>query len=139
MLSFCLIAFISACESDELQPFHAKGEIIAVTGGCYLDVVLIEVENPKGIGNAGHFSTIGNEVDVSYSNAINVPYFSKIGISDSVPQTTGTELYFEYREITEEEWEESNFFISDPAMICTTIYGSPTGTPMIITKVISYK
>jgi len=127
------------CDSDELAPHHARGKIIAVTGGCYLDVVLIEVEDPKGIGNAGHFSTIGNEIDVTYNNAINVPYFSKIGIPDSVPQIVGTELYFEYREITEEEKEESSLFVSNPAMICLAIYGPPSGTPMIIEKIISYK
>ena len=142
-LSFLLVSFFAfvvtlGCNDDEPTSNYAKGKIIAVTGGCYLDVVLIEVENPMGIGNAGHFSTIGNEVDVTYSNAINVPYFSKIGIPDSVPQIVGTELYFECQEITADEEAESGFFTSS-AMFCTTDHIPPSGAPFIITKVISFK
>lgn len=77
LLLFSLM--VVGCEKkEELLPNHAKGKIIAVTTQCYGEVVVIEVENPKGIGLSGTFSTIGDEIDISYNNAIGVPYFSKI-------------------------------------------------------------
>ncbi len=137
---FLLLSLMGAgCEKDEeLPPFHAKGKIIAVTTMCYGETVLIEVENPKGLGVKETFSTIGKEIDISYDNAIGVPYFSKIGILDSVPQTVGTQLYFEYRELTDEE-KEQNLFLPDPTVFCPAIYGSPTVVQFIITKIINYK
>lgn len=137
---FLLLNLMGAgCEKDEeLPPFHAKGKIIAVTTMCYGEIVLIEVENPKGLGVKETFSTIGKEIDISYDNAIGVPYFSKIGIPDSVPQTVGTQLYFEYRELTDEE-KEQNLFLPDPTVFCPAIYGSPTVVQFIITKIINYK
>jgi hypothetical protein len=137
---FLLLSLIGVgCEkNDELLPYHAKGKIIAVTAMCYGETVLIEVENPKGIGIADSFSTIGGEINISYENAIGIPYFSKIGIPDSVPQTVGTWLYFEYRELTEEEKEE-NLFSPDTPTICLGIYGAPTSNRFIITKIISYQ
>ena len=139
LLLLSVILLTSGCKNDdELLPNHAKGEIIAVTGGCYGEIVLIEVENPSGIGTSGHFSTINKEVDINYINAIRVPYFSKIGIPDSVPQVTGTKLYFEYREMTSEEWSEANLFSPDPPIFCTTDHIPPSGTPFIITRIISY-
>ena len=125
-------------KEDELPPYHAKGKIIAVTSQCYGEEVVIEVENPKELGLSGTFSTIGNQIDISYINAISVPYFSKIGIPDSIPQTVGTWLYFEYRELTEEEIEQ-NLFSPDPPINCLLIYGSPTTKLLVITKIISYK
>ena len=128
------------CNKDDKLPlYHAKGTIIAVTGGCYSETVLIEVENPKGIGLKGTFSTLRKEINISYENAIGVPYFSKIGIPDTVPQTIGTWLYFEYRELTEEERHQSSLFSPDPTIICPAIYGPPSATPFMIVKIISYK
>jgi hypothetical protein len=136
---FLFLSLIGAgCEKeDELPPFHAKGKIIAVTAMCYGEIVLIEVENPKGLGVKETFSTIGKEIDISYDNAIGVPYFSKIGIPDSVPQTVGTQLYFEYRELTEEERGQSNLFSTYPPIVCQAIYGPPTAKTLIITKIIN--
>jgi hypothetical protein len=129
----------TGCKKEELEPFHAKGRIIEITGGCYGEIVLIEVENPKGIGEAGTFNYLGEEKRITYRNAIAVPYFSKIGIPDIVPQTVGTWLYFEYRELTEEEWEHSNLFLPDHPLICPAIYGSPSAPRLIITNVIDFK
>lgn len=137
ILLFNLIG--AGCEKEEeLPPNHAKGKIIAVTSQCYGEIVVIEVENPKGIGFSGTFSTIGNEIDISYDNAIGVPYFSKIGIPDTVPQTIGTWLHFEYRELTEEEKKQTLFF-PDTNVFCPAIYGSPIVAQLIITNVINCK
>ncbi|MDP3916078.1 MAG: hypothetical protein Q8R96_20300 [Bacteroidota bacterium] len=130
----------AGCEKEEeLAPYHAQGKIIEVTGGCYGEIVLIEVENPSGIGLPGTFSEPGKEDEaITYRNAIGVPYFSKIGIHESVPQTIGTWFYFEYRELTNEE-KENLFISSNPPLICPTNIISPTNAPLIITKIISYK
>jgi len=133
------ITSVRCNKDDKLPPYHAKGTIIAVTGGCYGEIVLIEVENPKGIGLKGTFSTYYKEVDVSYDNAIGVPYFSKIGIPDTVPQTIGTWLYFEYRELTEEERNQSDLWSPDPPIVCPAIYVPPSATSFMIVKIISYK
>jgi hypothetical protein len=131
----------TGCEKDEgLPPYHAKGKIIDITGGCYGEIVLIEVEKPKGIGFPGTFSYEGKENEsITYKNAIGVPYFSKIGISDSIPQTKGTWLYFEYRERTEEEMGQSSLFAPDPPVFCTANIGPPSANPLLITKIINYK
>lgn len=142
-ISFIILlwGFIGAgcAKEDELLPFHAKGKIIAVTSMCYGEMVLIEVENPKGLGVKGAFTTQGKEINVSYTNAIGVPYFSKIGIPDSLPQTVGIQLYFEYRELTEDEKVESSLFEAAYPMTCLGIYGSPSAKRLLITKIISYK
>jgi hypothetical protein len=53
---------VAGCDKDEkLPPYHAKGKIIEVTGGCYGEIVLIEVENPTGIGLPGTFPEPGKE------------------------------------------------------------------------------
>ena len=141
LLPLCVVLLGAGCEKDEdLSPNHAKGKIIEVTSGCYGEIVLIEVENPKGIGLSGSFSYPGDENEaITYKNAIGVPYFSKIGIPDSVPQSTGTWLYFEYRELTEEERNQSSLFSPDPPIVCQALYGSPNANTLIITKIIRYK
>ncbi|MBN2638083.1 MAG: hypothetical protein JXR65_03230 [Bacteroidales bacterium] len=138
---FLLFALLSAgCQKDEdLPPNHAKGKIIEVTSGCYGEIVLIEVENPKGIGLSGSFSYPGDENElITYKNAIGVPYFSKIGIPDSVPQNTNTWLYFEYRELTNEE-KEILFNSSNPPLFCPANIITPSNVSYFITKIISYK
>lgn len=131
----------NGCDKEKLlPPNHAKGKIIKVTGGCYGEIVLIEVENPKGLGSEGTFATIG-EADkrISYSNAIGVPYFSKTGIPVAVPQTVGTWLYFEFRELTEEEKQNGNLFSPNPLPICQMNISPPSVNRLIITNIISYK
>ncbi len=132
----------AGCEKeDELPPNQAKGKIILVTGMCYGETVLIEVETPTGIGLPGTFSYLGEQDKaISYQNAIGVPYFSKIGIPNSVPQTEGTWIYFEYRELTDEEMKNSNLYSSNsPPITCTANYVPPTRKNLIITKVIEFK
>ena len=139
LLLFSLMC--AGCKKDEeLPPYHAKGKIIEITGGCYGEIVLIEVENPKGIGLSGTFSYEWSENEsITYNNAIGVPYFSKIGIPGSVPQTKGTWLYFEYRERTEKEIGQSSLFAPDPPPMCFMNIIPPYAKPLIITKIISYK
>ncbi len=141
LLLMCSIGLVTSCDkNDDLEPNQAKGKIIAVTGGCYGEVVLIEVDDPNGIGLSGTFSELG-KVDeaITYQNAIAIPYFSKIGIEDTVPQTIGTELYFEYRELTEDEREQSLLFSPNPPPICTANIGPPPAKSFIITKIINFK
>lgn len=140
LMPLCLLLLGTGCEKEEELPsYHAKGKIIEVTGGCYGEIVLIEVENPQGVGLPGTFSVPGNEDEaITYRNAIGVPYFSKIGIPDFVPQTIGTWLYFEFRELTTKE-KENLFSSSNSPLICPANIISPTNVPLIITEIISYK
>ena len=127
-------------EQEKLPLNHAKGTIIDVTSQCYGEVVLIEVDNPQGIGTAGTFTRIGDRQNpLTYQNAISVPYFSKIGIPDSVPQTIGTKLYFTYRELTEEERQAPYLFSTNPPIHCTAVTGPPSANYYTITKIISYQ
>jgi hypothetical protein len=140
IILFCSFLSTGCKKHEELPPYHAKGTIISVTGGCYGEVVLIEVENPPRIGLSGTFSFIGNtDKGVTYHNAIGVPYFSKSGIPDAVPQKVGTRLYFEYRNITEEERGQSTLFSPDPPIVCLAIYGPPSANYYIIKNIISFK
>lgn len=123
---------------EDLPPNHAKGVIIEVFGGCYGEFVLIEVENPNGIGLTGTFYEPGKESEaITYNNAIGVPYFSKIGLADSIPQAIGTRLYFQYRQLTGQE-KENLFLSSDKNLICPANIIPPKCMPLLITKVISY-
>jgi hypothetical protein len=130
----------AGCKEEELPPNQAKGKIILVTGQCYGETVLIEVENPKGIGLSGTFSFVGEpEKKITYQNGIGVPYFSKIGLSGTIPQKVGTWLCFEYRELTDDETKNGDLYSPNPPIACPTIYGGPTRKNLIITKVIEFK
>lgn len=140
---FLLLLFMSAlsgCDKDEnyLPVKSVVGRIIGVTGMCYGDIVMIEVYNQKGLGVSGTFSTYGGQFEVSYNNAIGVPYFSKIGLPESIPQRIGTVLEFEYRELTEEERNDPNLFFSYEGG-CLLFLTGPNVKRMMITKVIKYK
>ncbi len=139
MILLFLVFLGIACEKDEqLPPNQAKGKIIAVTARCYGEIIVIEVENPEGIGVEGTFTLIGEETNgITYKNAIGVPYFEKTGISATVPQAVGTWLYFEYRELTEEE-EKGNLFNTEDPLICLMNIGPPTVKRVIITKIIDF-
>jgi len=139
VLLFALMG--SGCEKEkELPPNTAKGKIIAVTGQCYGETVLIEVENPKGIGLQGTFSFVGEpDKKITYENGILVPYFTKIGLPNTVPQTVGTWLYFEFRELSDTEINKSELYSTNPPIACPTIYGPPVGKKLIITKIIESK
>lgn len=137
---FCLTLLDSGCNKEKIEvlpPNQAKGEIIAITGACYGDFVVVEVENPKEIGLSGALN-IGTQTSQNYENAVGVPYFSKIGIPDSIPQTVGTWLHFKYRELTEEEKNQGNLWFSY-LLPCPGIFGPPDVKKLIISEVIQYK
>ncbi len=126
---YLLVLSISCNTSDDLPSNQAKGKIIAVTGGCYGEIVLIEVESPLDIGKRDNFSTTDGNIVISYDNAIGIPYFSKIGIPDTIPQAIGTELQFEYRELTKNDKENSLLFSPNPPPICHANIAPPVMTP----------
>jgi len=128
-------------EDEEILPLnHAKGEIIGIFGWCYGEWVMIEVDNPKDIGEPGIFFTGWPENEdnmFKYKNAIGVPYFSKLAhIPDSIPWSVGTKLYFEYRDRTE---EEIILFITIPAIICPQNIIAPPANYYMITNIIEYE
>ena len=130
-----LFAFIGAgCKDDEETMIkRATGEIILVTRMCYGEAVIIEVDNPVGIGKEGTFAFIGDTNRIEYQNAISVPYFSKIPeIPDSIIPNIGLEIDFEYRELEEGEASLFNANLSDP---CLWIISPPNTKPYMITKI----
>ena len=135
-----LFAFINAGCQKENEPilYQATGEILFVTSGCYGEAVVIEVDNPKGIGTAGTFSLVGDTNRIVYENAIAVPYFSKIPeIPDSIIPQKGLYLNFEYRELKEEEMIPG-LFTANLSHPCLAIYGSPNAKHYMITKINNY-
>jgi len=138
LFSCSLLLILTACERNENLPsYYAEGAIITVTDHCFGEMVLIEVEHPNGIGMSGTIPYYSSEEN-SYNNGIGIPYFSKIGLPDSIPQIVGTKLHFEYREITDKEWEKGNLFSSDEPVPCPAIIGPLVAKLFIITRVISY-
>lgn len=145
ILFLCGIIVFTAfgCEKEEvLRPYHAKGRIVQIFTRCYGEWIMIEVENPKGIGMEGTFAFPGNEESrINYKNAIAVPYFSKINLEipseyEKAPIKVGTWLYFEYRDVTE---DEKDLFRMFPPPACTQNIGPPPAKGYIITKVIEIK
>ena len=141
----CGIIVFSAfsCEKEEVLPSNqAKGRIVQIFTRCYGEWIMIEVENPKGIGMEGTFAFPGNEESrINYKNAIGVPYFSKTHTEippefKKAPIIAGTWLYFEYRGVTE---EEKDLFRMFPPPVCTHNIGPPPAKGYIITKIIEYK
>jgi len=143
-LLFILITGAS-CEKgneEQLPPNHAKGKIIDISGWCYQESIWIEVEQPEDIGSAGSWSPFdyeGEEPWVSYNNAIEVPYFSRLsGIPDSIPQRFGMELYFKYKKYKPEEYSATLFPLGQqlcPGIIPTT----PDLNRFVITEIIDYE
>lgn len=143
-----LAVFLSCtgCENEandekQLPPNHAKGKIIDISGGCHHEAIWIEVEQPEDIGSAGSWSPFeyeGEEPWVSYNNAIEVPYFSRLsGIPDSIPQKFGMELYFKYKKYKPEEYNEILFPFTQP---CHGTFKSPPDlNRFVITEIIEYE
>ena len=107
---------------------------------CYGYWVMIEVEDPLGIGVGGEFAYPGDEGSrINYSNAIGVPYFHKIHELDTeAPDTIGTWLHFKYRELTDKE-RYSKIFVDHSFLgICDTNVGPPSANMYIITEIIDY-
>jgi hypothetical protein len=121
-------------EENNLPDNQAKGRIIEVLDGCYGEIVMIEIETPKGLGSQGSFSRDNSEI--KYSNAVGVPYFSKTSIQEDkrIAQKTGTWIHFEFKEITE---ADDDLFSSN--IVCPAIYGPPAINYYVITKIINYQ
>ena len=145
-----LIVFLSCtgCEKEangekQLPPNHAKGKIIDISGGCYQESIWIEVEQPEDIGSAGSWSPFdyeGEEPWVSYDNAIEVPYFSRLsGVPDSIPQRIGMELYFKYKKYKPEEYSVALFPASQ--LVCPAFedLSTPNLNRFVITEIIDYE
>jgi hypothetical protein len=143
VLISCIGCENEANDEKQLPPNHAKGKIIEIFGGCYHEAIWIEVELPEDIGSAGSWSPFdyeGEEPWVSYNNAIEVPYFSRLsGIPDSIPQI-GMELYFKYKKYKPEEYSKTLFPVSQVA--CPDIYylsTPPNLNRFVITEIIDYE
>jgi len=141
ILILCGIIILTAfsCEKEEeiLPSNHAEGRIIQIFGGCYGELIMIEVENPEGIGLPGTFAFPGNEESrITYKNAIGVPWFSKLpDIPEDIPDTIGTWLYFEYRDVEE---KEEDLFLTRPPIICPANVIPPSVKLYVITKIIEF-
>lgn len=125
------------CEKEALPPNQAKGKIIGITGSCLGNGVYIEVENPNGIGRKGREIPAGSGRVWNYENAIRVPYFQRIGLPPELMKEE-TWLYFEYRELTEED-RKQELFQPDEPVICLANQIPPPASIYIITKIISHK
>ena len=127
-----------SCEKEEVLPANqAKGTIIAKFGNCYGAWMMIEVENPKGIGKAGEFSYNGQKL--TYRNAIGVPYFEFVPwLKKYAPGTEGTWLYFEYREATIGDNELFGDTTYTYPKICHPYVNAPAVSYYIITRIIEY-
>ena len=129
------------CEKEkQLPPNQAKGKIIQTFMQCYGYWVMIEVENPKGIGIAGSFAfPMDEESRINYKNAIRVPYFDRIpDLTTEAPDTIGTWLHFEYRKFTDKERNSNIFVDTSYHGICKWNIIAPSVNIYMITKVIDY-
>jgi len=143
ILIFCgviLFMALSCGKEESLPEGEAKGKIIETFGQCYGFWVMIEVEEPKGIGMSGTFAFPGvEESRINYKNAIGVPYFSRIPhLNTSAPDTVGTWLHFEYRELTNEERNSQIFVDTSYHYICHMNIAPPGVPKYMITKVLGY-
>lgn len=134
-----LMAF--SCEKEKQLPANqAEGTIVANLHRCYGYSVLIEIDNPQGIGNEGTYMAVGEPgPEVKYTNAIGVPYFERIpDLITNAQDSVGTWLRFEYRELTSEERNSQIFVDTAFHGICNELYGPPDVPMYIITKVIDH-
>ena len=137
---FLSMAF--SCEKDSneeiLPPNQAKGKIIQRFAMCYGAWVMIEVENPKGIGKAGEF-VYNRDQKLIYKNAIGVPWFNRMPWLDAgATDSEGTWLHFEYRKLTDEERHSSIFVDTSYHHPCRMDLVTPSVNYNIITKIIDY-
>jgi len=135
-----LFSLISAgCHKEEPITNRATGEIILITGMCYGEAIIIEVDAPVVIGKEGSFSFVGDNNVIEYKNAVSVPVFSKIPeISDSIIPKVGLYLDFEFRELTEQEKAAGLFKDTNLSHPCLAIYGPPNTKPYMITKIYNH-
>ncbi len=136
-----ILSMAFGCEKEEALPKgEAEGKIIETFGQCYGYWVMIEVENPKGIGLEGTFAFPGDEGSrITYKNAIGVPYFERIPeLNTEAPDTIGTWLHFEYRELTDEECHSNIFVDTSFHWICPANIIGPSVNVYMITNIIDY-
>ncbi|MBE0649871.1 MAG: hypothetical protein IH595_03415 [Bacteroidales bacterium] len=118
--------------------YQAQGKIIANFTWCYGYWVMIEVENPLGIGDSGSFKPIMGQ-EFKYKNAIGVPYFKSLpDLMTDAPDSVGTWLNFEYRELTDKEWNSQIFVDTSYNYICPANIVPPRAKMYIVTKIIDY-
>ena len=137
-----ILSMAFSCEKEEevLPSNQAKGSIIQVLFHCYGSGLIIEVENPKLIGKEGTFKQVGCSCpSINYKNAILVPAFSRIpDLHTDAPDTIGTWLHFEYRELTDKE-RHSNIFVDTSFHgICPANIIGPSLKRYMITRIIDY-
>lgn len=117
--------------------YQAQGRIIANFTWCYGYWVMIEVENPAGIGDSGSFKPIMGQ-EFKYKNAIGVPYFKRLpDLMTGAPDSVGTWLNFECREATDEEIH-SQLFGDTSYYFCPQNIIIPAAKMYIVTKIIDY-
>ncbi|MCD6597528.1 MAG: hypothetical protein J7L04_07570 [Bacteroidales bacterium] len=145
LLIVCGIIVLTAfsCEKTEeevLPTSQAEGKIIMTFRACYGYWVMIEVENPKGIGVEGTFAFPFDEQSrINYKNAIGVPYFERVpDLSTEAPDTIGTWLKFNYRKLTDEERNSKIFVDTSYHGICLSNIAPPYVNMYMITKIIDY-
>ncbi len=134
------IILAGSCEKkDTYTVYQAKGHVITQLGQCAGESILIEVDDPVGIGLPGAVEAPGiKDSLIMYENGIRVPYFSKTNVV--IPDKfinlyidDGTWLHFEYRELFE---GEDGLFLPEPPPICPTNIIPPSGNKYIITRII---
>ena len=140
-----IIAFTAfSCEKTEeevLPTYQAEGKIIQTFRACYGYWVMIEVDNPKGIGVEGTFAFPFDEQSrITYKNAIGVPYFERIpDLNTEAPDTIGAWLRFDYRKLTDEECHSKIFIDTSYHGICHGNIIGPTVNTYMITKITDYQ
>jgi hypothetical protein len=145
IIALCGIIVLNAysCEKDEpvFPSNQAKGRIIETFRMCYGYWVMIEVDDPLGIGVEGEFAFPGDEGPrLIYSNAIGVPYFHRIPELDTeAPDTIGTWLHFKYRKLTADELHSNIFIDTSFHGICLSNVAPPYVNMYIVTEIIDYQ
>ena len=150
LLSSFAVLMAFSCEKGKQVPpeqqdqeqhytmYQAQGTIIANFTWCYGYWVMIEVENPARIGDSGSFKPITGQ-GFKYKNAIGVPYFKRLpDLKTDAPDSVGTWLNFEYRDLTDKEWHSQIFVDTSYNYICPANIVPPKAKMYIVTKIIDY-
>jgi len=63
----------------------------------------------------------------------------ELSLNEIRKQPGVTRLYFEFRELTDTEINNSELYSTNPPIVCPAIYVPPVGKRLIITKIFDYK
>lgn len=139
LLSGLIALMAFSCEKERQSANNqAEGKIIATFDRCYGYWVMIEVENPSGIGDTGSFTPPGGS-KIKYKNAIGIPYFNRLpDVKTDAKDSIGTWLNFEYRNLTDTERHSPIFVDTSFKGICPDNIIPPEAKMYIITKIIDY-